>query len=58
MQKKYKNSFDCAYQIYKNEGLLAFYSGVLPRLVRVSLDVAFVFLLYHEINSLIDKVWK
>jgi len=55
---KYRNSIDCAVQIARNEGFLAFYSGVLPRLVRVSMDVAFVFTLYHEVNKLIDLVWK
>jgi len=52
--KKYKNSLDCFVQILTKEGPLAFYSGVLPRLVRVSMDVAFVFLLYHRINQIMD----
>jgi len=52
--KKYKNSVDCFFQILRKEGLLAFYSGVLPRLVRVSLDVAVVFLLYARVNQVID----
>jgi len=55
--KKYRNSFDCAYQIARKEGLLAFYSGVFPRLIRVSLDVATVFLLYHEVTKLLDKIF-
>jgi len=55
---KYKNSIDCAYQIATKEGILSFYSGVMPRLVRVSMDVAFVFTLYHEVNKLLDKIWK
>jgi len=60
--KKYKNSFDCFKQILFKEGVLSFYSGVLPRLCRVSLDVAFVFFLYHRVNQILDSMlemkWK
>lgn len=35
-RKEYRNSFDCAAKIFKNEGLLKFWSGALPRLVRLT----------------------
>ncbi|XP_064651675.1 tricarboxylate transport protein, mitochondrial-like [Lineus longissimus] len=55
---KYKNTFDCAYQIMKHEGPRAFYKGTVPRLSRVCLDVAITFMLYDSIMELFHKVWK
>ncbi|XP_005987562.1 tricarboxylate transport protein, mitochondrial-like isoform X1 [Latimeria chalumnae] len=56
--RKYKNTMDCAYQIIKNEGSLALYKGTVPRLGRVCLDVAIVFVIYEEVVKLLNKVWK
>ncbi|KAL7986810.1 hypothetical protein Chor_013093 [Crotalus horridus] len=55
---KYKSTLNCAYQIMKYEGLLAFYKGTIPRLGRVCLDVAIVFIIYDEVVKLLNKVWK
>ncbi|XP_038231762.1 tricarboxylate transport protein, mitochondrial-like isoform X2 [Dermochelys coriacea] len=55
---KYKNTLDCAYQILKKEGSLAFYKGTVPRLGRVCLDVAIVFVIYEEVVNVLNKVWK
>ena len=55
--KKYKNSFDGAVQIYKNEGLKGFYKGTVPRLARVVLDVGITFTLYHYMIGAILYVW-
>lgn len=55
--KNYKNSFDCAIKIVKNDGLTGLYKGTVPRLSRVVLDVAITFTLYDYITSLITKVW-
>ncbi|KAG2471044.1 TXTP protein, partial [Polypterus senegalus] len=55
---KYKNTFDCAYKIMKYEGPLAFYKGTIPRLGRVCLDVAIVFIIYEEVVKVLNKVWK
>ncbi|XP_048374853.1 tricarboxylate transport protein, mitochondrial-like [Sphaerodactylus townsendi] len=55
---KYKSTLDCAYQILKNEGPVAFYKGTIPRLGRVCLDVAIVFVIYEEVVKLLNKVWK
>ncbi|XP_078010575.1 tricarboxylate transport protein, mitochondrial isoform X2 [Phascolarctos cinereus] len=55
---KYKSTLDCGYQIMKHEGLKAFYKGTVPRLGRVCLDVAIVFIIYDEVVKLLNKVWK
>ncbi|KAH1012084.1 hypothetical protein HUJ04_001320 [Dendroctonus ponderosae] len=54
---KYKNTLDCAIQIWKNEGALAFYKGTVPRLGRVCLDVAITFMIYDSFMDLFSKVW-
>lgn len=38
--------------------LLRFYKGTVPRLGRVCLDVAIVFIIYDEVVKLLNKVWK
>lgn len=48
---KYRSTLDCCKKIYRNEGLLAFYKGLSPRLVKVSLEVAIAFTMY---NTFID----
>lgn len=55
---RYKNTFDCMLQIAKHEGLPAFYKGTLPRLARVSLDVAITFMIYDSFMELFNRVWK
>ncbi|XP_036381201.1 tricarboxylate transport protein A, mitochondrial [Megalops cyprinoides] len=55
---KYKNTVDCAFQILRNEGPQAFYKGTVPRLGRVCLDVAIVFVIYEEVVKMLNNVWK
>ncbi|XP_026877937.1 tricarboxylate transport protein B, mitochondrial [Electrophorus electricus] len=55
---KYKSTLDCAVQIMKHEGPTAFYKGTIPRLGRVCLDVAIVFIIYEEVVKVLNKVWK
>uniref|UniRef100_A0A8C6RD97 Citrate transport protein n=1 Tax=Nannospalax galili TaxID=1026970 RepID=A0A8C6RD97_NANGA len=55
---KYRNTLDCGLQILKKEGPRAFYKGTVPRLGRVCLDVAIVFMIYDEVVKLLNKVWK
>uniref|UniRef100_A0A8C6MHC7 Solute carrier family 25 member 1 n=1 Tax=Nothobranchius furzeri TaxID=105023 RepID=A0A8C6MHC7_NOTFU len=55
---KYKNTVDCALKILRNEGLTAFYKGTIPRLGRVCLDVAIVFIIYEEVVKALNVVWK
>jgi solute carrier family 25 citrate transporter 1 len=42
-KQEYRNSFHCATRIFKEESILAFWSGALPRLVRLSLSGGIVF---------------
>ncbi|EDN05443.1 conserved hypothetical protein [Histoplasma mississippiense (nom. inval.)] len=42
-RKNYKNSFVCATTIFKNEGVLTFWSGALPRLARLVISGGIVF---------------
>jgi len=43
---EYKNSFAYAARIFKEEGLLAFWSGAVPRLARLMLSGGIVFTMY------------
>jgi len=40
---EYRNSFHCASRIFKEEGLLTFWSGAVPRLARLILSGGIVF---------------
>jgi solute carrier family 25 citrate transporter 1 len=42
-RKEYRNSFACAARIFKDEGILTFWSGALPRLARLMLSGGIVF---------------
>ena len=42
-RKEYKNSFVCAAKIFKQEGVLTFWSGAVPRLARLVLSGGIVF---------------
>ncbi|KAG0145168.1 hypothetical protein CROQUDRAFT_94145 [Cronartium quercuum f. sp. fusiforme G11] len=50
---KYANSFDCAYQIFKFEGVTRFWKGTTPRLVRLSLSGGIVFTVYENAIKLL-----
>ncbi|EFP89227.1 hypothetical protein PGT21_005031 [Puccinia graminis f. sp. tritici] len=49
---KYSNSFDCAYQIFKFEGISRFWKGTTPRLIRLSLSGGIVFTVYENVIKL------
>lgn len=53
---RYKNSLECAIQVFKHDGLLGFYKGCSPRLARVTADVAIVMTLYDQILDVLDKL--
>ncbi|XP_066551203.1 tricarboxylate transport protein, mitochondrial [Amia ocellicauda] len=55
---RYRSTADCAFQILRNEGPQAFYKGTVPRLGRVCLDVAIVFVIYEEVVKLLNNAWK
>ncbi|NIG61957.1 tricarboxylate transport protein, mitochondrial [Pontoporia blainvillei] len=44
--------------IFSSPSPLRFYKGTVPRLGRVCLDVAIVFVIYDEVVKLLNKVWK
>lgn len=53
--QKYKNSFDCGYQIWKKEGLRGLYKGSVPRLTRLVMDVGLTFTFYEYVGELVLK---
>lgn len=55
---KYRSTLHCVQELLKNEGPLAFYKGVGPRLTRVCLEVGITMSLYGEIVKVLDKFWK
>uniref|UniRef100_A0A7S1B996 Uncharacterized protein n=1 Tax=Corethron hystrix TaxID=216773 RepID=A0A7S1B996_9STRA len=55
---KYRSTAHCVSEIFKNEGFLAFYKGVGPRLTRVCLEVGITMSMYGEIVKALNKVWK
>jgi len=52
---KYKNSFDCGYQIWKKEGLRGLYKGSVPRLTRLVMDVGLTFTFYEYVSGFITN---
>lgn len=54
---KYKSTADCFVQIWKNEGVAAFYKGTVPRLGRVCLDVGITFMIYDSFMDVFRKIW-
>jgi solute carrier family 25 (mitochondrial citrate transporter), member 1 len=55
---KYKNAFDCGRQIVQQEGFMALYKGVAPRMTRVCAEVAITMSLYGEVVHFLNSVWK
>ena len=51
---KYRNTIHCIQELIKNEGILAFYKGVGPRLTRVCLEVGITMSLYGEIVKMVS----
>lgn len=51
----YKGYNDIFTQIYRNEGFLAFYKGLLPSVLGVALYSGFLFMAYELINSIWGK---
>jgi solute carrier family 25 citrate transporter 1 len=55
-KKEYRNSFACAARIFREEGVLTFWSGALPRLGRLILSGGIVFTMYEESIKFMDKI--
>ncbi|KAJ0417220.1 mitochondrial carrier domain-containing protein [Aspergillus carlsbadensis] len=54
--RNYKNSFVCAARIFKDEGLLTFWSGAVPRLARLIMSGGIVFTMYEKSMDLMDSL--
>ncbi|KAL5598308.1 hypothetical protein BROUX41_003633 [Berkeleyomyces rouxiae] len=52
----YSNSFRCAAIIFKQEGILTFWSGAVPRLARLVMSGGIVFTMYEKAMDLMNKV--
>jgi solute carrier family 25 citrate transporter 1 len=50
---KYRNTFDCARQIMKREGVFGFYAGIVPRLGRVIPGQGVIFMSYDSITRVV-----
>jgi solute carrier family 25 (mitochondrial citrate transporter), member 1 len=50
-RSEYKNSFNCAAKIFKEEGILTFWSGAVPRLARLILSGGIVFTMSVQFAS-------
>jgi len=53
-KQKYKNTLDCFVSTFKNEGISAFYKGVVPRLGRVVPGQGIIFMSYEAIQEQIS----
>ncbi|OLL22174.1 putative mitochondrial carrier [Neolecta irregularis DAH-3] len=53
-KKLYKSTFDCAYKISTQEGILAFWAGTTPRLGRLVLSGGIVFTVYEKMMDLFE----
>jgi solute carrier family 25 citrate transporter 1 len=52
----YGNTFRCAAMIFKNEGVLTFWSGALPRLARLVMSGGIVFTMYEKSMELMGRL--
>ncbi|KAF8633815.1 hypothetical protein AX15_001228 [Amanita polypyramis BW_CC] len=50
---QYRNSFHCAYRVFTEEGILRFWTGTGPRLVRLVLSGGIVFTVYENVMKAI-----
>lgn len=55
-KSEYRNSFNCAARIFKEEGVLVFWSGAVPRLARLILSGGIVFTMYEKTMDLFDRI--
>ena len=55
---KYTSSMHCLRDLIQNEGVMALYKGVGPRLTRVCAEVAITMTLYGEVVKVLNQYWK
>ena len=53
---KYRSTIHCIQELMRNEGIMAFYKGVGPRLTRVCLEVGITMSLYGEIVKAVSAL--
>lgn len=53
--KRYDNTLHCIAHILEHEGVLAFYKGTIPRLIRVCIDVAISFVILESLMDLLHR---
>ena len=53
---QFKGFPDCAAQIYKQHGLMGYYHGIGPRLIRVCLDVGLTFTIFGGIKRSVENM--
>jgi len=52
----YKSTLDCFSQIFRNEGITAFYAGLVPRLGRVVPGQGIIFMSFETIQANLEKL--
>jgi solute carrier family 25 (mitochondrial citrate transporter), member 1 len=52
---RYKSTLDCFHQILKQEGYVAFYAGLVPRLGRVVPGQGIIFMSFETIESALEQ---
>jgi solute carrier family 25 citrate transporter 1 len=55
-KQMYKNTLHCAVRLFKEEGLLVFWSGATPRLARLMVSGGLVFTFYEKAIEFFDKI--
>lgn len=55
-RSEYRNTFVCAGRMFKEEGVRVFWSGALPRLVRLVLSGGIVFTMYEKTMEGLDRL--
>ncbi len=53
----YTSSFDCFVKIVKQQGISGLYRGMMPRFVRVCLEIGLHFTLFDRISRHLDLLW-
>ncbi|KAF9577637.1 hypothetical protein BGW38_007030 [Lunasporangiospora selenospora] len=52
----YSGALDCAWKVFKNEGVISFWKGATPRLARLSMSGGIVFSLYESTMTLLRRL--
>ena len=55
-RQQYRNSFHCGYRIFTEEGILRFWTGTTPRLVRLMVSSSHLYILVKVSNGLAPQL--